>query len=535
MPEMDNNICMGCMNPLNGKDICPYCGQSKDFEQESPLLPLNTILSERYIVGKNIDSNGESFNYIGYDKVKKSTVYIKEFFAPNMCYRDEDGVNIRPNGEDIKGFLIQKEKFLKYFRDIARLRGVNSILSLYDIFLENDTAYAIFEWIEGISLEDYIKEKKKPLSWNEARILFMPLISSLIQMHSSGVKHLGICPKNIIIIPSGKIKLIDFGSEDLRCANSPIEYRIYDGCSALEQYNNAYKVDESTDIYGLTASLFFALSGEYPSSALKREKNDKLLMPQNVVKSIPSNVISAIAGGLRVYPNNRTLSFERLRAELSDSPVIHAENRINTGKKQNKLKNKKSNFVWGIWSCIIALSVLCICLIVYWFGWKQNKYDANSLSEQEQSETESTEEELSSRQKIHVPNLIGRNFKTLQNEIKEGENYRVVLLSEEFSDEIGEGCIITQTPEYGKEMDIGGTIAVNISKGSKMKELPNISGKTLAEASLLLTELDLIPKEIRERSSTVKEGNVIDYKDHNPGDKVEYNSEITIRVSKGQN
>ena len=119
--------------------------------------------------------------------------------------------------------------------------------------------------------------------------------------------------------------------------------------------------------------------------------------------------------------------------------------------------------------------------------------------------------------------------------MNEDSKYRIVLLSEEFSDEVGEGCIITQTPEYGKEIDIGSTIAVNVSKGSKMIGLPNISNKTLSEASIMLTELNLIPKEIRERSSSIKEGNVIDYKDHKAGDKVEYKSEVTIRVSKGQN
>ena len=77
------------------------------------------------------------------------------------------------------------------------------------------------------------------------------------------------------------------------------------------------------------------------------------------------------------------------------------------------------------------------------------------------------------------------------------------------------------------------TIAVTISKGSKKRVLPEIAGKTLSEASQLLTNAKFIPTSTAEFSADIPEGSVIGYKNYKAGDKLDYNTEVVIVVSKG--
>lgn len=536
-----DKMCMRCMKQID-EEVCPYCGEDKNSEQKKPFIPKGTIIAERYILGAGLEINGEGLGYVGYDKTKDTKIYIKEFYPQNICEREPDSCMVRAVNGYSDVFKREITKFLKYFRSVARLRNVNLIESVYDIFEENNTAYIVMEWVEGIPLDVYTDKKGGCLEWKEARVLFMPLLSALARMHSAKVKHLGICPNNMIVMPSGKIKLVGFAMEDLRKKNTDLNCQLYDGCSALEQYVEAYEMDESTDIYGFTASLFFALTGEYPLPALDREKNDKLLMAQDIAKEIPNNVISAIAGGLRVYPNNRTVLFDRLRAELSDSPVVRVEadtkfkNIYPKTNVSNKTKNKNNNFMWGVWSCVIAIAVLIVCFLVYWFVFKGNNLpNTDETSSSSSSNVDQNEEGSIKNDKMAVPNLMEKNFKKLQEELSAGnEKYVVVMLSEEFSENIDEGFIISQNPSYGNDMQVGGTIAVTVSKGSKKRSLPNVQGKTLSEASILLSELKFIPVAIKQSSYEIEEGKVIGYKDYKSGDTVDYGSSISIIVSSGK-
>lgn len=538
------SLCMGCMKDIGEETVCPYCKENRRRLQKLPFLQKESRLSERYIVGKALEINGEGSSYIGYDTEQKTPVYVKEFLPPNLCSRDSDSMDVKISEVNREKFNAELEKFLKYFRSVARLRNLSSIVAVYDIFKANNTAYVIFEWIEGMKLDKYITERGGHIKWDDARGMFLPLLSSLNDMHSANVLHLGICPKNMFVMPSGKIKLSGFAIRDLRKNGSIIESQLYDGCSAIEQYLDMYDVDNSTDVYGFTSTLFFALTGEYPPKALDRKKDDRLLMPHDLVKTFPSNVISGIASALRVYPNNRTLSFERMRAELSDSPISHIieQEQVNvevTPEKKKKEKKKNSNFILGILSCIVSLIVLVICLAVYWFGWKQ---DGNSKSKSTENSSQSINigENLNSLQnqgnigKISVLNLIGKNMKAAQEEAEKSGSYRILLLSEEFSDKVPEGCITSQTPGAGEEIEVNSAIAVNVSKGKKMRPLPSISGKSLSEASATVISSKLRPIEVREYSNNVPEGIAIGYKNYKPGDTVEYGSKVTIVISKGK-
>ncbi len=538
-------LCMNCMKDIGkSKDICPYCGQETSENQEKPFLPFGTLLQERYVVGKGLEVNGEGLGYVGYDRTKSSKIYIREFFPSNLCERANDSVKVVRVPQKSRTFDNIMLEFLKCFRSVAKIRNLPSIVSVYDIFSENGTSYVIMEWIEGTSLDKFLSKLGGHMPWEKAKLMFMPLLSSLIKMENFGIRHLGISPANMIVTEDQKIKLTGFATKSLRSAFSDIECQLYDGCSALEQYSKNYSPSEATDIYGFMSSLFLTLTGEYPMPAQKRLADNRLLITENILSELPDNVISSFANALKVSPNNRTLSFESLRIELSNSPVLRVKGMSDTDEnfepnfEQRKLENeKKENTKWGIISCMSALALLLVGLGVYLFilnntgSLSQDDSDNQDDAAYQISDAQSTETET---EKFIVPNLVGRNYDNLQEEVaKGGYNYSLVLLSEDFNDNVGEGCIISQIPIAGKEADIGSTIAVNISKGPQKRMVPPVTGKTLSEASQLITNAKLTPVKTSEYNSEYPEGTVIGYKNCSEGDLLDCGSEVVIIVSKG--
>ncbi len=539
--NIPKNLCMACMKKISDEKICPYCGENQTSSQLDPFLPKEYILDNKYIIGKQIDINGEGISYIGYDIKEEEAVFIREFFPKNLCSRDPENQNVKMKDGFQKKFLENREHFLKYFRSIAKLRSLNCLCVVYDIVKENNTCYAISEWVDGINLENYIYETGGGITWNDAKIMFSPLISSLSKMHHMKIFHLGISPKNIIVMPNKKIKLVGFATKNLRKINKVIEAKLYDGCSALEQYIDIYDTDESTDVYGMTATIFFAITAEYPLPVLKRKNDDRLLMPKDIVKNLSERSISGIANGLKVYPNNRTLSFDRLKIEISDSEIekLKKDEIVPEKVKKQRLEKNKSQFIWGIISCVMSLLVLILGIIVYQFISKNNNTPSDQSPPGQNQNTEintsNEEPDLNQAEKISVPNLIGKNYENIKQEMKnKNYGYNVILLSEDFSDTVEEGLIISQTPSYGGEMYENSNVAVNVSKGTKIKYLPDIKGKPISESSKLLTSLKLNPVAIRVFNNEFPEGTTIGYKDNNPGDSLEYGSEVAILISKGK-
>lgn len=535
-------LCMNCMEKLGEEEkVCPKCRESVDNSQIYPFISKSTKIGDRYIIGKGIHKNSESLGYIGYDFIKNTKVYIKEFFPSELCTRQKDGnMKVSEARECLRKFKILFEDFRKYFRTIARYRNLSSLAAIYDILEQNNTVYIIFEWIDGLTLDKYLSTKGGLLEWSEAKILFMPLLSSLARLENSGIRHLGISPNSIIVANDEKLKLTNFSTRHLRTTGSVLEPELFEGCSALEQYIPGADISESTDVYGFVASLFFALTGEYPLSAIERKKKDKLLMPSKVLKSLPDNVVSAIANGLKIYPNNRIISFESLRVEISNSPVLQVKNIYGSSEKfecntpKSTANNDSSCSKWGVISCVTAIALLLVCFGVYWYWIKDKNSTNNEVNQQTNisSIMESIVPEETADKKIEVPQLVGKSISDAEKYANSDNPYTIVVLSEEFHDSIQEGCIISQTPSYGEQMYSGSVIAVNISKGPEKRVLPNISGKSLSEVSLILTDAGFNPKKVNQSSDEYEEGIVIGYQNHQAGDEVDYGSELVIVVSK---
>lgn len=549
----NEKLCLGCMKQKEGDGVCPHCGFDPSLPQNPLFLPLKSTLQNRYVVGRCIDHNGEGIGYIGYDAVSRCSVYIREFLPDNLASRQPGGANVLILTGCDACFSTYKREFLFTMRAAARMRELPAVLPVFDIFEENNTAYTISEWVECITLEQMVQRSGGALQWEKARPLFMPVLSSLSTMNQSGVQHLGLSPQNLVVTQNGKMLMRGFAIHAVRQMDTDLKPQLYPGCSALEQYVKEHRTGECTDVYGFTACLFYALTGTLPKDALRRKSDARLLIPTSILNSIPKHVVAALANGLQVPPEKRTPTFERLRAELSAAPTVTmiareaaAPPKPVPGKAQKKPENGKtggmSNMAWGVVSCVIALAVLSVVALIVLSLNKGEEGEAGSgitssvssdVSSLQSSQQSSSSSEAPANQ-IDAPNLVGKSYEDMKKQGEASGDYQVRKSTEEFDDTFAEGDIISQTPENGAKMAKGSIIAVVVSKGPSVRELPAIKNLSLSDASVAVTEAGFIPRKSEEAfSDEVPAGSVIGYKRYEEGDMMEYGTIIEIVVSKG--
>lgn len=532
------SLCMGCMQELNGSVICPNCHFDNSEVQSAPFLPFGTELAGRYVTGTGLETNGESTRYIAFDKQTGDVVIVSEFLPIGLFSRDEGQTELKVNYDDRLAFNKLKDEFISYFRIISELKDLSALTNIVDVFEENNTAYAIEEKEDLIPFEEYIERSNGHLDWDIARPLFMPVISALEALHKRGVGHYAVAPKNLFITASGKIRMAGYATENERKRGTALKSQLFSGAAAPEQYEDNFPLDDITDIYGLCSTLFYALTGHLPKSAVERLKDSRLLMSTSTVKSLPPHVVSALANGLQVQRENRITDFDELRSQLS---VAHTAKAIqdeisrtasmNITKEQSRRNNGMSHT--SIVTISVAITVLVLGIAgVFWLmqnpfaGLFPGNADATAAST---SSTEWTGPV--------VPNYVGMKYEDVVKAAASDDSVVVYRdYNDAYSDKYADGVVMEQYPPAGSkvEQEDGITVSVTVSLGAQMRELPAIQGNKIDEAAQSLADAGLLATAEYQYSDTVAENRVIGYKNHVAGDTLESGSNIIIIVSKGR-
>ena len=532
------SLCMGCMQELNGSVICPNCHFDNSEVQSAPFLPFGTELAGRYVTGTGLETNGESTRYIAFDKQTGDVVIVSEFLPIGLFSRDEGQTELKVNYDDRLAFNKLKDEFISYFRIISELKDLSALTNIVDVFEENNTAYAIEEKEDLIPFEEYIERSNGHLDWDIARPLFMPVISALEALHKRGVGHYAVAPKNLFITASGKIRMSGYATENERKRGTALKSQLFSGAAAPEQYEDNFPLDDITDIYGLCSTLFYALTGHLPKSAVERLKDSRLLMSTSTVKSLPPHVVSALANGLHFQRENRITDFDELRSQLS---VAHTAKAIqdeisrtasmNITKEQSRRNNGMSHT--SIVTISVAITVLVLGIAgVFWLM-------QNPLAGLFSGNTDATAASTSSTEWTGpvVPNYVGMKYEDVVKAAASDDSVVVYRnYNDAYSDKYADGVVMEQYPPAGSkvEQEDGITVSVTVSLGAQMRELPAIQGNKIDEAAQSLADAGLLATAEYQYSDTVAENRVIGYKNHVAGDTLESGSNIIIIVSKGR-
>ena len=311
-----DRLCMGCMNDNGGESVCPICGFDSKTKNDADFLPIKTFIKNRYLVGKVIENNGEGVTYIGWDNTDNTIVNIREFFPVPLAERENGSVVVKEGNDYL--FNTALMDFLQLHKtlfglDIAAVSPINEIIEC------NGSAYVISKAPSGIVLREFLLRNGGNLSWEQARPLFMPLISALIALHKNGIVHGGISPETILVGRDGKLRLTGFTTAQLRKSSSPINSQLFPGYAAIEQYSNEDNatLSEATDVYGFAATLFRVLMGSTMPEANERVLDDKMSIPADIARALPNAVLVSLANALQILFENRTKTMEDFKNDIA--------------------------------------------------------------------------------------------------------------------------------------------------------------------------------------------------------------------------
>ena len=137
-------LCMGCLNEISADEpVCKACGFDNREKQQAPFLPYGTVLKDKYVVAKNIEMNGESTRYLGYDKESGNVLSVREFLPIGLFERGEDETKLFVSEEDKADFDKALADFNSYYETVNTLTDKSAMIGISDMFSENGTAYVV--------------------------------------------------------------------------------------------------------------------------------------------------------------------------------------------------------------------------------------------------------------------------------------------------------------------------------------------------------------------------------------------------------
>ena len=534
-----DNLCMGCMKEIGNVQQCPFCGFHNDTVAPAPYLPLRTVIGGRYTVGKVISASGDGVTYIAWDTDSRETVTVREFLPVENITRLQGQTEVTVNEDSRLVFYDSVREFLTLNRKLAMSRNLSALIPVIDIIEENNTAYAVSEYLETITLRDFLlKSRTGYLGWDRVKTLMMPVLTTVASLHSMDIYHRGISPNTLVLGRDGKLRLTGFMISSARCLKTRVKPEMFPGYAAIEQYHDVDDTGAWTDVYGIAAVIYRALIGSTPAEASERITNDKLMIPPRFAEALPAYLVSALDHALTIEPGDRTATVDELREELSGSPSTMASNAIHEvrereveaptttedevaeRKRLEKLARQEQQKHEQIKMALIAFAICLGIGVLALGGWLTYDHFKNNPNEP-------TTEGVA--QMIEVPNFVGQSYSRISNDEVQKTRFKFTV-DYQYSDSAEAGVIIGQNLEAGTQIEQGSELKLTVSKGIEYVTLIDVSGMDYNKAFNLLTEAGFVCKKVEKNNDGSHTANEVIAVTPEAGKEYERVKEIYVQV-----
>ena len=313
--------CPHCMQRVTGGKSCPHCKKPLNQTEKENHLPVGHVLQSnsgrRYAVGLARGQGGFGITYVAIEQQTKQRVAIKEYFPVRCADRGSDHVRVVTKPGMEKAFRGGMESFIKEGTLLFQLNTLPCVVHVQDWFTANATAYLVMEFLDGAPLHSLVVAERR-IPAKRLMPLLAPLLRDLQQLHEADIIHRDIAPDNIMLMPDGTLKLLDFGSARAMENNKSMTVMLKHGFTPIEQYMSHGKQGAWTDIYALSATFYYCLTGVLPPSAPDRLYDENALRPLGSlhVDGLLPQEEAALMAGLRVQPTARPRSAEAFAAML---------------------------------------------------------------------------------------------------------------------------------------------------------------------------------------------------------------------------
>lgn len=295
-------------------------------------IPSGHVLSD-YKFEKVLGQGSFGITYLATDTMLNRKVAIKEYFPREFAARDSTlTVKAAGNKDDRDNFVWGLKRFLDEARILAIFDHPN-IIQVRRFFEANGTAYLVMDYCDGTPLDELLKSSGV-LPPARLESLISSLLNALEIIHRTNFLHRDIKPANIFIKNDGTPVLLDFGAarQELVSHSKSVTAIATPGYAAFEQYSSHGNQGPWTDIYGLGATLYRAVTGKKPDDATNRMLEDTLTPCQKLCSDNYSvNLLKAIDAAMAVKPQDRpqTISDWRKMFSFLESTKHTEELKIN--------------------------------------------------------------------------------------------------------------------------------------------------------------------------------------------------------------
>lgn len=439
----------------------------------------------------------------------------------------------------LKEEFVSNQEFVRRFKNeskaIAMLSHQN-IVKVYDVSFGDLIQYIVMEYIEGITLKEYI-EKQGSLRWKDAVHFTIQILRGLQHAHDKGIVHRDVKPQNIMVLPDGTIKVTDFGiARFARSEQKTITDKAIGSVHYISpEQARGEKTDEKSDIYSVGVMLYEMITGQMPFQAesavsvaimqLQREPKN----PTEINGSIPEGLEQITMHAMQKNPERRYQSSAEMLCDLDafrkdpsvtfgytyfvdDSPTkfVGAVNETGDIIADDEEEQEKSSIIPILTGVAVTLVLALIVLGIIFIP----KFLNGSTSE------------------IECPDFVGKTY----NEILENKEYTDNFDFEyewDHSDEYEKDYIFEQSERKGEMLKKGAKITLYISMGENTKKVPDVYGKSESAAVSELKSQGFTTTVVEELSEDVEKGLVI-RTDPQRTQVVEEKTKITVYVSSGK-
>ncbi len=306
-------LCPSCMTACEDGERCPRCGGSLHRENPSFLLPVGAVLRRPglppchgYEIGAALGQGGFGVTYAGRDEAEGRRVAVKEYFPARCAKRGEDGITVVPLPGMEETYEGGRYSFVKEARVLSGLEGMPSVVQALAYLETNNTAYLVMEYLDGTPLHRLVDPKAgKRISPETLLPPLKNLLYDIGRLHEKKVIHRDIAPDNIMWMPDGSLKLLDFGSARSMEDGKSMTVMLKHGFAPVEQYQS-HGQGTYTDVYAMAATIYYCLTAVAPAQSTERLLGDaRLKRPRELGVALTPEEEDALMAGLEVLPQAR--------------------------------------------------------------------------------------------------------------------------------------------------------------------------------------------------------------------------------------
>ncbi len=415
-----------------------------------------------------------------------------------------------------------------------------NIVKVYDVSVTDKLQYIVMEYIDGITLKDYLNQRGGKITWRETVHFITQILNALQHAHENGVVHRDVKPQNIMLLSNVDLKMMDFGIARIsRAENQLVSGKAMGSVHYISPEQAKGDItDAKSDVYSVGVMMYEMLSGKLPfdsDSVVKvaiKQISDQAVPLNTLEPELPKALVQITERAMAKNPENRyptaaamlddlqkfkqdpEIRFEyKYMTEHSSAKVIdrvmNQKKNTNTGGTTPEKKRKK-HFLAILFGITAAFCLVCAVM-------------CNLILRNSESPL------FSKAQDITLPDLTGLT----EAEVKQNSVYSQIKVEwqKEYNSSVAEGVVYKQTPRAGRTVKQSQTVTLTLSMGTQYADIPDLTNMAQDDAAAMLKEKGFNVLVVQNVDESVAVGAVI-RTDPAAGESAEAGSTVVLYVSR---